>query len=173
MNNSALDYIESTLTTNVPQIIFEGALSKQSKLYLRNKYCKKAILTFGIGAFLFCVPLWMHGEIFYTIFACVCFAISLGIGYLVGCISVNIPTKIEFDNNNIYITYLEATSKQVKETSRDFEDVSGIIDLGFAYYIKIGHPRVFVSCICQKDLLIKGTVDEFEKLFNNDISAFK
>ena len=49
--------------------------------------------------------------------------------------------------------------------SRSIDDVKKVIDMGEFYDIIFYFPNQWANCICQKDLLVEGTIEEFEKLF--------
>ena len=53
--------------------------------------------------------------------------------------------------------------------SRSLDDVKKIIDMGEFYDIIFYFPNQWSNCICQKDLIVAGTLEEFEKLFEDKI----
>ena len=63
---------------------------------------------------------------------------------------------------------------------KKIEDVKKIVDYGEFYYISYYFPEKWVNiifyfphklscCICQKDLIVEGTIEEFEELFEGKI----
>ena len=53
--------------------------------------------------------------------------------------------------------------------SRSIDDVKKVIDMGRFYDIIFYFPNQWANCICQKDLIVEGTIEEFEKLFEDKI----
>ncbi|MBQ2702084.1 MAG: hypothetical protein IJF64_03745 [Clostridia bacterium] len=52
---------------------------------------------------------------------------------------------------------------------RSIDDVKKVIDMGEFYDIIFYFPNQWSNCICQKDLIIKGTIEEFEEFFKDKI----
>ena len=52
---------------------------------------------------------------------------------------------------------------------RDLADVKTVNDWGEWYEVIFYFPHKSVGFICQKDLLVEGTIEEFEKLFEDKI----
>jgi len=52
---------------------------------------------------------------------------------------------------------------------RKISDVKTITDHGGFYRIHFYFPNLSPSYLCQKDLLVEGTIEEFEKLFEGKI----
>ena len=50
---------------------------------------------------------------------------------------------------------------------KNLEDVKKVVDMGDFYKIYFYFPHKSNLFICQKDLLVKGTIEEFEKLFSS------
>ena len=49
--------------------------------------------------------------------------------------------------------------------TREFQDVKNVIDKGDFYIINFYFPHT--QMLCQKDLIIQGTIEEFEKIFED------
>ena len=56
---------------------------------------------------------------------------------------------------------------------KQFSDIKNIVDYGDCYQIYFKWPNKSFRFICQKDLLVEGSIDEFEKLFNKKITHIK
>ncbi len=69
-----------------------------------------------------------------------------------------IPKTIEIDN--IAIT---------GNISRSIETVKSVIDVGDWYVFNFFFPYDYRYFVCQKDLLVEGTIEEFEQLFEGKI----
>lgn len=52
---------------------------------------------------------------------------------------------------------------------RFIEDVDRIVDMGDWYHILFCFPKKSLYYVCQKNLLVEGTLEEFEKLFEGEI----
>ena len=48
--------------------------------------------------------------------------------------------------------------------SHEICNIGRVVETEDSYYIYIGSKKLF-ACICQKDLLVKGTLDDFEEAF--------
>ena len=75
------------------------------------------------------------------------------------------PTRIAIDikENTIFGEYRKGAG------SRSIDDVKKVIDMGGFYDIIFYFPNQWANCICQKDLIVEGTIEEFEKLFEDKI----
>ena len=69
------------------------------------------------------------------------------------------PTKIVIDDDYIAIYLRIGAYKR-----RDLYDVKKVIDYGVFYDIKFYFPWE-QEYMCQKDLIVEGTIEEFEELF--------
>lgn len=52
---------------------------------------------------------------------------------------------------------------------KEIADVFEVIDFGDNYRIKFNHMDKAVHFVCQKNLLVRGTIEEFEKLFQDKL----
>lgn len=52
---------------------------------------------------------------------------------------------------------------------REIKNVKKVIDEGEWYQIIFYFPYKLAECICQKDLIVEGTIEEFEELFQDYI----
>lgn len=53
--------------------------------------------------------------------------------------------------------------------TKPIEDVKRVVDVGEWYYIVFKYGDIGNAWICQKDLLMQGTVSDFEKIFEGKI----
>ncbi|MBQ5725745.1 MAG: hypothetical protein IIV80_06300, partial [Clostridia bacterium] len=49
------------------------------------------------------------------------------------------------------------------------DDVTMIVDMGEWYHISFGKMLGSGRFVCQKDLLVQGTIEDFEKLFEGKL----
>lgn len=73
------------------------------------------------------------------------------------------PTRIVIDDDCMY-----CYSKKCQE-ARYVEDVSIVRDFGDFYELRFPFGKVSNRFICQKDLITKGTLEDFETLFEGKI----
>lgn len=64
--------------------------------------------------------------------------------------------------------YLESEGSRFNET-RTIDQVKRVIDYGEWYKITFNFPYKSQRFICQKDLIIQGTIEDFESLFSDKI----
>ncbi|MBQ3506585.1 MAG: hypothetical protein IJA89_07440 [Clostridia bacterium] len=74
-----------------------------------------------------------------------------------------IPKRIFIEENSIWVE----TVRNMRQKS--IFDIKNIIDNGAFYDITFYLPNTVHNCICQKDLIVQGTIEEFEKLFEDKI----
>ena len=73
------------------------------------------------------------------------------------------PTRIAIDPKEILGEYRKGVA------IRSINDVKKVIDMGEFYDIVFYSPNQWTNCICQKDLIIEGTIEEFEEMFKDKI----
>ena len=74
-----------------------------------------------------------------------------------------LPKRIKIHNNQIEL------QSEKKIERREIKDVKKIIDYGEFYYIFFYFKMQNPYFICQKNLIIKGSIEEFEKIFEGKI----
>ena len=74
-----------------------------------------------------------------------------------------IPKKIVTDND-----YIISIADKYSD-SRNINDVKLVRDFGEFYEIIFPFGKISEKFICQKNLLVKGTIEEFEALFGDKI----
>lgn len=149
-------------------IKFEGDLSSNTKKhFLKCETVQKLYLSLIMGAFL-CVPVIFAMIYIHAIFA-LCF-IMIAI-FVLGMIApppqnkygIIFPNEVIIDDDGI-----EAKS-EVSDYYRYIKDIKNIIDYGEYYLFNFYFPNKCRFFICQKDLIIQGTIEEFEKIFADKI----
>lgn len=73
------------------------------------------------------------------------------------------PVKIAIDDLYVEV-FLEKSDFAVKT-----QDVEKVLDLGNFYYLEVGETVLNRQFVCEKQLLSKGTLEEFEKLFQDKL----
>jgi len=148
-------------------IRFEGKVSDRVRSYTIKKLFKVcvpiAIGTFVVGAFPFIVD--PHYSLFKVAFALVCAIVGVMWAFFPFItLGLNLFQKVEIEDGVI-----DCVSLDKKSHLKSVEDVKKVIDMGSCYYIKFYFPPEIATCFCQKDLLVEGTIEEFEKLFEGKI----
>ncbi|MBQ7374139.1 MAG: hypothetical protein IJW64_06255 [Clostridia bacterium] len=75
-------------------------------------------------------------------------------------LSVLLPIKVEISE-----VLIEMENKTSKKT-RLLSDIKNVIDYGKWYIIQFYKPQKDRYFICQKDLLVEGNIEDFERLLN-------
>lgn len=76
-----------------------------------------------------------------------------------------IPVSIEISPDEDMISSENEKGFVVK----DFSLVKKVIDYGEWYLISYGGKSIFKGIICQKNLIVEGTIEDFEKIFEEKI----
>lgn len=146
---------------------FEGELSPQNKHYIKNQQLimiHKIVLFVAIFWSL-CVILL--GLIIDLLWLYLLLGIVIFEGLMLYC---GLKFKIYPIKITIYNDYISVITKSINKISNEgcgIDNVSVVKDIGNAYSIKFKGTKSFRYCVCQKDLLTKGSIEEFEKLFCN------
>lgn len=150
---------------NRNNIIFNGELSKISKNILAKEIFKITLIASTIPFILISALI-------------IIFSLSLGYIYLIflfmpivlyiGClltpfISLESTREVSIQAEVIYIKYGKY------EAIRNISDIKTIIDFGQGFYFKFKFPHKCIYCFCQKDLIVSGSIEEFENIFKNKI----
>lgn len=80
-------------------------------------------------------------------------------------LSLNMPSQLIVDYRTISITALGGASM----TTKSLQKVKKVIDAGGWYYIIFKYGDITNAWGCEKDLIVKGTLEEFEKVFEGKI----
>ncbi len=154
-------------------IVFDGNLTGSSKEFFINKLLNNFSLLL-IVLFLFSMPMWVFlslkvGAFFEVLLTLVLIIIFSPFFFRI-CVSKkerqrNLPKKVIINEGVI-------TSVSDKTTiSKNIAQIKVIRDCGEFYHIVF--PRIYIDAVfvCQKNLLSKGTIEEFELLFRDKITC--
>ena len=61
------------------------------------------------------------------------------------------------------------TLMMTQYTTKSINDVKKVIDFGDGYLICFSRFEITNAWLCQKDLLVQGSIDDFERLFEGKI----
>lgn len=146
-------------------ICFLGIIDNASKKYLLRKMIKKIFMLFvimfiflGTPSIFIAIKLQIYPFLIISFFTSICPFLILFLSY-----REYIATRITIDTEEIQI--------EARANCRicGIEEVEKILDYGSFFDIKIYSPTKIFNCICQKDLIVEGTIEKFEKLFEDKI----
>lgn len=152
-------------------IVFKGELSDKNKKILRKGMTKIQLIAMSIVSLLLCIPITYLTINYDTIFAIAYLAPVICV-----CLSV-IPNPISIKNkqlpycpNSITIDdgFVTVKGDSFCQT-RPLEKVKCVYDNGDHYRIIFFFPHKSFHCLCQKDLITEGTIEEFVQLFPDKI----
>ena len=152
-------------------IVFYGEFSEESKKYLLKD---NAFINFvaGIMGFLIFSIItliiaaifdfwWLAWFLFLYVFVALITCLSPYINKE-KTIQALMPKKISINGKFIYYELSNTTIE------KSLKKVRKVIDYGKFYLLKLSFPQIG-GYICQKDLLIQGTIEEFETIFEGKI----
>jgi hypothetical protein len=154
-------------------IVFRGELSDASKLYLRKKLgilngCGIMGVAVGLGAPMLALGiiwnLWIIAipVICTTSLICILLAIPKTNPQEKN-IEANTPSRVKIDGSLIEL------EGKVLYARRDVSDVKVVYDEGSLYRIVFYLGYKCIGAICQKDLIVEGSIEEFEDIFKDKI----
>ncbi len=147
--------------------LFRGELSGDSLRYMRITKIKIRVI--------FVMGLVIFGAIPVTCFA---FAVSywcywvLIIFFIMGLISVfmdlsDLPVEVRITED-----YVTGVDKKGRKSCYGVNEILEIIDMGTWYRLKF-NLKLNPNIVCQKDLLVEGTLDEFEEIFKDKLVVYE
>ena len=153
-------------------IEFYGPLSDKCKKDHAERRAKHdgfifLIVTILVGAIVIIVGIfrntWIYSLILTTLFAAITIVSFIPSKRF---LSYKIPSRLIIENDMMsYAAIGGKNSLVTKPISR----VKKIMDMGEWYYIIFKFGDISNSWVCQKDLIINGTIEDFEKMFNGKI----
>lgn len=152
-------------------IEFNGELSDQCKRYIQIAGTKIAFINSLIVTIIFSIIIIIVGFLWEWI-VIIFIVIPILVNICVAIPQINSPLKIL----NLYLPRKvtiegEIISSESDKISavRSIENVKKVIDKGEWYNLIFYFPYKNMYFICQKDLITKGTIEEFEELFKGKI----
>lgn len=155
-------------------LIFIGEISGESKKYIRKKEIINTLI-FGLtGIVALAGPCVVFLKPLMGLLGAIIMCAVMLIAFVV--IAFLSPTKADIDKlspTRVIIStednYIEAECKMFK-LERQLSDVNTVFDNGEWFSFKFnGRGAPAHRFICQKDLIVEGTIEEFEKLFEGKI----
>ena len=147
-------------------IEFSGAVSEECKKYIWNRETKIGsaiciIVSLIFSVIMVVVALMVDLIVLLFLLLSIAFAV-LGSIPQKG-IENKLPQSVSIENGEILFVSKMCTK------SCSVSDVKRVKDMGEWYVIDFYFPNKNLFCVCQKDLLIEGSIDEFEKLFEDKL----
>ena len=152
-------------------IEFSGKLTGNAKEYLLKKQVAVETLVCLIVFVLFGIPTIIVG-IYASVYA-FAFFIPLALMLIFAMKKPSEKDQKIFMPTRIYIDLEEETIVHECEKMERFHmisDVKKVVDFGEWYHIFFVYESRDLYFVCQKDLLTKGTIEEFEALFEEKIT---
>ena len=153
-------------------IEFCGILSDECKICTAKRIAKNngilfLIASIGISAISIAVGIIKDTWIYSLILTAICTVITT-IAFIPSKKSLRykISTQLIIDNDTVSRSVVGGNEALV---TKPIGKVKTILDYGDWYYIIFKFGDMSNSWVCQKDLIVKGTIEEFEKIFEGKI----
>jgi len=153
-------------------IEFDGSIDSYAEKYFWN-YSRRIVAIIMLFPLLILFPIFLIISIntkkWNLLIAYVAFWLLV---YLCLLIPKSKKEKAKWAYRKIFIDGEYIVCKCLNENYEEFSlisDASELIDYGYFYHIKFPPQKASDKFICQKNLLVKGTLEEFEALFEGKI----
>ena len=147
-------------------VVFEGNLTGEAKKFFikKKKTAYKKIIFLSLTLILPIIELFRGTE--FLLIPILLYVFVFLVFVLLLCkeerrVTADVPKKISFMDE--YIICLTDTT----EETRRFSEVKYIYDFGEFYYIEFLNRNSNSNFICQKNLISKGSIREFEVIFES------
>lgn len=151
-------------------IEFSGEISGQTLNYILKQERNRGLVAACIVSVLAAISIVVVAVIYDTVY-------FIGLAFPVIFVVISIfakPGKSTYHlilPQRVYIEEDILVSENEKFSfSRKLDQVENVIDFGEGYYIKFYSAYRCPKFVCQKSLLTKGTIEEFENLFSDKIT---
>ena len=146
---------------------FRGKLSKECEDFLYNKQRRLELISMGIVALVFSIviivfAILVNSILFIGLILPLLFVIAPVLPTTKRSFLQRMPNKVLFDFENDTIFYQSEKSKDTYHISQ----IEKILDYGNFYHI-IFEPVPDSYYVLQKDLMVQGTISEFEECFKD------
>ena len=147
---------------------FEGQLNEECKKFLKRQKFFAAVVSIAFS-FTTTAPIIIVFALAVTkwIFLCLILLLAFFIyQYYYDRMGYSISIIVDQD-------YVKGIGeKQYQEYSTSIEKVVEVIDMGSWFRIKLDF-KINMFLICQKDLLVEGTLEEFEEIFKDKLVVYE
>ena len=151
-------------------IVFKGEVSDNARFFMKKLEARFLIIITSIVSIIFCIPVLV--SCIYIDWICALFFVPLAFAVFSGVIYRFIPTdlkKIRMPTKVSIMSDIMISSGKDFEYGRYYDDVKKVVDYGEWYHMVFYFPHKIVYYVCQKDLIIEGTIEEFEALFKDKL----
>ena len=156
-------------------IEFNGNVSRQCERHIQKQEGKCGLLTSLTVIIGFFVPLislsirFLNIPSYIMVAVCVpIFTIWVGASYLApfrkSKLALIIPLRIVISDDRTIASHGEKF-----HLICSIDDVTMVVDMGEWYHISFGKMLGSGRFVCQKDLLVQGTIEDFEKMFEGKL----
>ena len=149
-------------------IEFSGEMSEKCVRYMLKEESKGAFYSFLIAGLIFCIPMIVAAFAWYWL--CI---LAVPCAVIIALIAGKPPSKKDYNliipsTIIVYNDVLISKSEKFSHTI-SIEKVKKIVDMGDWYHIYFDFAHKNPRFVCDKSLIKKGTIEDFEKLFSNKI----
>ena len=148
---------------------FRGKLSKECEDFLFNKQRKMEVISICFASVVVSIPIIIFAFSFHL--AILGGVLLFPIALLISFLPFNKKGFLEFMPYRIWFDFKEDTifyKSKKNASSYGISDIEKIYDYGNFYHIKFKKvPDSYY--VLQKDLIVQGTIEKFEKRFKNKI----
>lgn len=155
-------------------IKFQGELSKECKKYMRTRDSLVGVIAAAIGGAVIAVPIILFACQFFppvagVIVYVLCWLVAVGGAFLAPSLKDMdkiAPHELRIDTeDDLVVIFAEQYTDD-----RSLSKVEYIYDCGDWYVFKFSEgPNFPPRFVCQKNLIVEGTIEEFEKMFEGKI----
>ena len=148
-------------------IVFEGELSEKCKEFVLNRESRNAFIAGAVVALPLLIANVILGIVHYVYLIAlplwVIFPFLMGIKPKAKSFQYILPKRIKISEET-----LDSEGESFHET-KSISDIKEVINYGQFYQFIFKFPNKSNRFYCQKDLIVEGTLEEFEKLFEGKI----
>lgn len=150
-------------------IKFEGEISGQTLKFIINQHRNKSLIAASIVSVILAIGIIIFAILYDTVY-------FIGLAFPIIFVVLSVFAKPSKSIYNIILpqrVYIEGETiiceNEKGSISRTLDQVETVIDFGEGYYIRFYFGYRSNTSICQKSLLIQGSIEEFEKKFDGKI----
>lgn len=144
-------------------IIFQGAISKTSQEYFLKKIMKGILIFTIILTLITLFICWIIGDNLFSYLILIVGTITIAAYdvYMVKNSKKAYPIRVDIEEEFLVVY------TKVGSVTREVKDLKRVLDEGEFYIMDFYFPYKCMEMICQKDLILQGTLEEFEELFKD------
>lgn len=156
-------------------IVFEGMISKECLRYIQKKEGIVGLKGCILAIFAFIIPLFLilykffHVPLYWIAFAGIPIVLIVTFAAYFSAFGKSTQKLIVPIQVKIYEDGTMVSKGQEFNLSQTVDDVTVVLDMGDWYHISFNGRMNLARFVCEKKLLVHGTVEEFEKIFEGKI----